>query len=164
MTAGFRRSGDRIEYDFTGHEVALMHSLAVGLDETLSAAGDDDGDAVLDRLLPAAYGDDDAEASAEFAGYTRDRIAAAKRLRLRLLLEMLGADDEALARAQEVGVAVSLDADTAHSWLLALNDVRLALATRIGTDRLADPRLGPIGEVYDWLGWLQSGLLDALDR
>ncbi|MFD1715079.1 DUF2017 family protein [Amnibacterium flavum] len=154
MNSGFVRVGDLIERDFSAEEVDVLTSLAVGLDDTLDAAEGDDP--VLDRLLPAAYGDDDPEASAEFARFTRERIAEAKRGRLTRLL-LLSADEHG------DGSRLSLDEAAAQEWLLALNDIRLALAARIGVDRLGDPRLGPIGDVYDWLGWLQSGLLDTVD-
>jgi hypothetical protein len=158
VSAGFVRVGELIEREFSVEEVDVLTSLAEGLDETLS--DDSSDDPVLDRLLPAAYGDDDPEASDEFARFTRDRITEAKRGRLTRVLLLSAQSDE----ASEVGGAqVSLDDAAAQDWLLALNDIRLALAARIGVERLDDVRIGPIGEVYEWLGWLQSGLVDIVD-
>lgn len=157
MNAGFVRVGDLIERDFSVEEIDVLTSLAEGLDDTLS--DDSADDPVLDRLLPAAYGDDDPEASAEFARFTRDRITEAKRGRLTRVL-LLGAQGQ---EPEDGGSRISVDQAAAQEWLLALNDIRLALAARIGVERLDDLRLGPIGEVYEWLGWLQSGLIDAVD-
>jgi len=143
------RKGERTLRAFSGDEIRVLQGLVEGLRRTLDES--DDADEVLARLAPAGYEPDEAEAAAEFAEYTRERILDGKRQRLATVAA--GLDDAAL---------LVLDTEGAQTWLLALNDVRLALATRIGADRLEGADLGATGEVYDWLGWLQSGLVDAV--
>jgi hypothetical protein len=69
------------------------------------------------------------------------------------------------------GGKIQLTADQAQSWLKALNDVRLALGTKLGVsedfeaqwDALEnkDPRRTAF-EVYAWLGAVQESLVRAL--
>ena len=66
------------------------------------------------------------------------------------------------------GVVEELDADT---WLIALNDLRIALSVRLEIDSESfekfellpdeDPQKS-VYAVYFWLGWLQENLLTAL--
>ena len=69
----------------------------------------------------------------------------------------------------EAGVLANVDPET---WLLALNDLRLALAVRldISADSFETFELLPdenpqksIYAVYFWLGWLQENLLALLN-
>ena len=66
------------------------------------------------------------------------------------------------------GVVEELDADI---WLIALNDLRLALSVRLEIDSESfekfelmpdDEPQKPVYAVYYWLGWLQENLLSAL--
>lgn len=127
-------------------------------------ASDDDGgepDPALERLFPDAY-TDDAGASAEFRRFTRADQLGQKITRAEQVLA-----DLAVARSS-VSIA---DAHVA-AWLTTLTNLRLTLAVRLGIDgpedseRLArlpddDPR-GWIHGVYEWLGWVQESLLEAL--
>ena len=116
-------------------------------------------DAVLRRLLPDAYAGDD-QASSDFRRFTerglRDgKIGDAKRVLS--ALEESGADE------------IALEPDEQLSWLRALNDLRLAIGTRLDIkdeddystwEKLPDddPRRLTY-DLYDWLGYLQSALL-----
>jgi hypothetical protein len=77
-------------------------------------------DPALARLLPDAHRDDP-EAAAEFRRYTESGLRTRKRDGLRLAL-----------RSLDRGAPVHLDAAEARAWLVALTDVRLVLAERIG--------------------------------
>lgn len=148
MTGGFVARDGVIYRALSEQEATVLRGLVGGLLRTLEEG--DAADPVLRRLAPDAYAADEADASAEFAGFTRERILDGKRERLLALA----------ADAEKDGI-IALDRDAAQIWLLAINDLRLALAERIGHDRLtADD--DPTGDVYDWLGWLQSGLVDAV--
>lgn len=158
MNAGFVRRGDGIYRAFSEDEVRVLRGLVEGLDRTIVEG--DATDEVLTRLAPAGYGPEEAESAAEFAEFTRQRILDGKRERLAVVTAGLDRAD-----------LLALDPAEAQAWLLAINDLRLALAERIGVDRLDAQNLDPndgaqnsgaTGEIYDWLGWLQSGLLDAL--
>ena len=148
MNSGFLRRGDFIYRAFADEEVRVLKGLVHGLDQTLE--GDDPNDPVLRRMAPAAYGPEEGDFADEFAGFTHTRIVAGKRERLAAFADGLSAD----------GIT-ELDLAAAQIWLMALNDLRLALAERIGTDGL-DSQNGTSGEVYDWLGWLQSGLVEVV--
>ena len=149
MTDSFTRVGGAIERTFAPEERQLLQDLCRGLLAILGA----DEDPVLARLLPEAY-PDDAEASAEWTGYTRSRLARAKAEPAEALLVDLGTS----------AGSVQLDPDRVALWLRGLTDLRLALAERI-TGAAREGRAEPVLEdVADWLGWLLSDLLEALEE
>ncbi|MFB9378665.1 DUF2017 domain-containing protein [Kineococcus gynurae] len=127
-------------------------------------------DEVLARLLPDAYGDDP-DASAEFRRFTesslRQRKAAAATALLASLAPVLGQ-----------GGRVQLDLAGAQTWLAALNDIRLALGTRLGVSDDPDDEPDPFADgpddgedpeayawaVYDFTTHLQETLVQSLSR
>ena len=70
-------------------------------------------------------------------------------------------------------VEIALDRPAALQWLGTLNDIRLALGTRLGIEQdddavwdalpADDPR-GTVHQIYQWLGWMQETLVAALPR
>jgi hypothetical protein len=149
VNSGFMRRDGSVYRAFSADEIRVLRGLADGLDQTIGENESDDP--VLQRLAPSAYGDD-VESSEEFAGFTRERILDAKRERLAFMVASLERAD-----------LLALEPTEVEPWLLALNDIRLALAERLEIDGVEDPDRGAAGEVYDWLGWLQSGLIDTID-
>ena len=117
-------------------------------------------DPVLARLLPDGYRDDP-DAAGEFRKYTELALRAAKHENAQLMLDSLPED----------GGKIQLTAEQAQAWLKSLNDVRLALGTKLGVsedfeeqwDGLSaqDPRRTAF-EVYAWLGAVQESLVRAL--
>jgi hypothetical protein len=117
-------------------------------------------DPVLERLLPDAYADD-AERSAEFRRFTEGELRSGKQAAVQAVLDSL----------PEGGGTVVLDEDLTQAWLTALNDLRLALGTRLDVtedsygelDRLerGSPRAKEL-TVFLWLGVLQESLVDTL--
>ncbi len=66
------------------------------------------------------------------------------------------------------GGKILITPEQADAWLIALNDVRLALGTALGVDADTpdhldphDPR-APHLDVYHWLTWMQDSLLQAM--
>ncbi|KAB2363267.1 DUF2017 domain-containing protein [Actinomadura montaniterrae] len=117
-------------------------------------------DPVLARLFPDAYRED-GEAAGEFRRYTEMGLRDGKREAARTVLDAL----------KDPGSDIVLDQEQAQIWLRALNDVRLALGTRLDiseewyeeAEQLdpRDPRT-PMFAAYDWLTMLQEGLVRAL--
>jgi hypothetical protein len=117
-------------------------------------------DPVLARLLPDGYRDDP-DAAGEFRKYTELALRAAKHEAAQTMLDTL----------PDAGGKIQLTGDQAQAWLKAINDVRLALGTKLGVteefeeqwDGLAekDPRRTAF-EVYAWLGAVQESLVRAL--
>jgi hypothetical protein len=115
-------------------------------------------DPALARLLPDAYRDDP-DAAGEFRRLTevslrRDKVTAAERL-----LAALPGDGAGEVR---------LDEETTESWLSTINDVRLALGTRLEvSEQMAEPDPedpdAPAYVVYLWLTELQGVLVEATD-
>jgi hypothetical protein len=115
-------------------------------------------DPALARLLPDAYRGDE-EAAGEFRRLTetslrRDKVTAAERL-----LAALPADGPGEVR---------LDPETTESWLATINDVRLALGTRLEvTEEMTEPDPddpdAPAYVVYLWLTELQGVLIEVAD-
>ena len=127
-----------------------------GLGDGADRAAPDDP--VLGRLLPDGYRDDPA-AAGEFrrlteASLRRDKVAAAERM-----LAALPGDGPGEVR---------LDPETTETWLSTINDVRLALGTRLEvTEQMAEPDPddpdAPAYVVYLWLTELQGVLIEIAD-
>jgi hypothetical protein len=129
------------------------------------------GDPVLARLLPDAYSDDE-EASGEFRRFTEPTLRDQKAEQGRLVitdLEEAGLSGE--VDADDEPIELDLAAEQSQVWLRCLTDVRLALATRLGVEQDDeeyweslpgdDPRTY-MHDVYDWLGYVQETLVQAL--
>lgn len=117
-------------------------------------------DPALARLLPDAYADDD-EASAEFRRFTERTLRETK-------MEHAGVVLRALADA---GGKVTVPDDEVKAWMGALNDLRLALGTRLELTEENHEEFYELDEgdpafmhvhVYDWLTFLQETLVQAV--
>lgn len=186
MARGFVRGRRSIRAKFDAHERGLLAHLFVEVYELLDdesaaepdplaamvgigTAVDAPSDPALARLLPDAHRDD-AQASSEFRRYTEVGIRERKRVGLETARLTLGRDGPLV-----------LDDDEARAWVVALTDVRLVLAERIGLrtdddhERLEreiaqadDPTseqaegLTVMLSLYDFLTWLQETLVEAL--
>ena len=194
MSEGFeRRRGGGAVATFSGFEADLIRSLASQLVELLRnevaapSASDDPleqlldfsgpttepEDPVLARLFPTAYPDDE-EAAGEFRRFTEGSLRDHK---ARAAVQVIDSLEEAglpteLAEDGLV-VDVELDRDESVTWMKSFTDIRLALATRLGVEEddedywMALPEEDPRAHVYDiyqWVGYLQETLVDALTR
>src|SRR5437868_10168333 len=161
----------RLEAEETALVRALMEQLltllgdAPAADDELASVGITEhatksDDPVLARLFPDAYRED-GEAAGEFRRYTEMGLRGGKR----------EAANTVLASLKEPRADIVLDQEQAQAWLRALNDVRLALGTRLDiseewydeASRLdpRDPRT-PMFAAYDWLTMLQESLVRVL--
>lgn len=178
-------------------EISIIRSLAVQLLELIGPGpaedADDDplaelfsegpseppADPVLKRLFPDAYSDPEGTPqarqaeeqraySAEFRRYTENDLRAGKRDNALAVIHSL----DALAPAGEGGAVLKLSPEESQQWLGALNDLRLAIGSRLeitdeeDTDLLyrlpdEDPRK-PMVMAYLWLGGLQETLVATL--
>ncbi|MEV7886528.1 DUF2017 domain-containing protein [Streptomyces sp. NPDC002817] len=178
-------------------EISIIRSLAVQLLELIGPgpaedASDDplaelftDGpseppsDPVLKRLFPDAYSDpegtpgpreaDEQKAySSEFRRYTENDLRAGKRDSALAVIRSL----DALSPVDDGGAVLKLSPEESRQWLGALNDLRLAIGSRLeiadeeDTDLLyrlpdEDPRK-PMVMAYLWLGGLQETLVTTL--
>jgi hypothetical protein len=138
-------------------EAALLRQLAGELRSLLADAGPPD-DPVVERLFPAAYEDPlDEESYRDIVGGSleQEKIAG---------LETIEA-----ALHADLPADVALGPDDVGAWLASLTDLRLALGTRLGVDEdvmgaevdPGDPQAASL-TVLHWLGWLQEGILRAL--
>ena len=171
MTSGFYRVGHRIRLHLDAtHAQATGVAIAevAGLVQARHGTDDEPAptDPVLARLFPDGYRDDPAAAT-ELRGLTQGSLREEKLSHAGTVLDSLPLE----------GGLVELDADGARAWLLALNDARLALGTRLEltgeTDVLdelddavlKDPTSTRVWEltVYHFLTILQGTLIDCLD-
>jgi hypothetical protein len=123
------------------------------------------GDPVYERMFPRAYLDPTEEAAEDqWQRYLHADLVDA---RVKALDELVAALD----RGEHHGtwLSTTLSPDEVDRWLAALNDARLALGTRLGVEEDRDVEGvpeddpdRPAWELYDWLTWLQVGLLHAL--
>jgi len=136
-------------------EAELLALLFDELDELL----DDDtaDDAVLQRLNPPAYRDD-AAAEAEFRALTASGLQAERAQRT-------AACRAELARSTDVELT---DAEAGRRWIQVLNDLRLALGTRLGVTEDDDHGIDPSApdaaqrEIYYWLTAVQDSVVRGL--
>ncbi|MEU1052298.1 DUF2017 domain-containing protein [Streptomyces sp. NPDC005876] len=180
-------------------EISIIRSLAVQLLELIGPGPAEDApddplaelfaegpseppsDPVLRRLFPDAYIDPEGtpqakEAeeqrahSAEFRRYTENDLRAGKRENALAVVRSL--DALASRAAGDGGAVLELSAGESRQWLGALNDLRLAIGSRLDiadeddTDLLyrlpdEDPRK-PMVMAYLWLGGLQETLVSTL--
>ncbi|MFH8236877.1 DUF2017 domain-containing protein [Streptomyces sp. G6] len=180
-------------------EISIIRSLAVQLLELIGPGPAEDAsddplaelfaegpseppsDPVLRRLFPDAYGDpasapqaaeaeEQRASSAEFRRYTENDLRAGKRDNALAVVRTL--DTLSSASAGEDGAVLKLSPEESQQWLRALNDLRLAIGSRLeiadedDTDLLyrlpdEDPRK-PMVMAYLWLGGLQESLVSTL--
>ncbi|MGC2997828.1 DUF2017 domain-containing protein [Streptomyces sp. G35A] len=178
-------------------EISIIRSLAVQLMELIGPGPAEDtsgdplaelfaegpseppSDPVLRRLFPDAYGgpeepattkdaEERREYSAEFRRYTENDLRAGKRENALAVIRSL----DALAAAGEGGAVLKLSPQESRQWLGSLNDLRLAIGSRLeisdedDSDLLfhlpdEDPRK-PMVMAYLWLGGLQETLVSTL--
>jgi len=198
VTTGFsrvRRGGAYATFDVA--EASLVASLAGQVvellldgepDPQLASPDDDDpldllvgmdgpvtrpDDPVLVRLLPDGYTDDEEgadDANADFRRYTERGLRDGKVANAQAVIASLQVAGADTAEADEP-VDVELDAAGVQAWLRCLNDMRLAIGTRLevaeGDDErwetLPDDDPGKaMHDVYDWLGFVQETLVRTL--
>ncbi|MFF0157394.1 DUF2017 domain-containing protein [Streptomyces sp. NPDC005263] len=178
-------------------EISIIRSLAVQLLELIGPGPAEDApddplaelfaegpseppsDPVLKRLFPDAYSDpegapgpkraeEEREYSAEFRRYTENDLRAGKRENALAVIRSL----DALSPSGEGGAILKLAPGESQQWLGSLNDLRLAIGSRLEIsdeddgDLLYhlpddDPRK-PMVMAYLWLGGLQETLVTTL--
>ena len=193
---GFFRSGDEKVFAlFTSQEAHVLINLT---EQILELLGEDDHvddemkefmnivgistndappqDPVLHRLLPDAYAD--TNAAGEFRRYTEHGLREKKRAHANTIREALLPQDEEWDgdTPLELGtIEIEVPMTEIMDWLGGLNDIRLALAVRLGIEKPpadeqhkkyelmteSDP-MKAVYAVYSWLGWLQESLIQLL--
>jgi hypothetical protein len=158
------------------NEAAVPHDHADPLEAMLSFDGPTTApdDPVLARLFPTAYADDD-EAAAEFRRFTEGGLRNGKAAGAAAVIDTL---EEAglpadLAADPGVVIDVELDQDAAMVWVRTFTDLRLALGTRLEVEQDDDAYWDSLPDddqraqahhIYQWVGYLQESLVDALHR
>ena len=187
------RRSKRVIATFSGFEADLLRSLAGQLVELLrneaaaprehsdplAALLDFEGpteepeDPVLARLFPTAYAGDP-EAAAEFRRFTEGGLRDGKARAAGTVIDTLEAAGLPPILDQEgLVIDVELEQADAEVWLRSFTDIRLALATRLGVEEDDDdywmslpdddPR-SQAHDIYQWVGYLQETLVEALSR
>ena len=137
-------------------EVDILTSLLAELD--IAVRGTDTTDPVTARLYPSAHRDDEAVA-AEYRALTESDLREDR-------LGRIAACVADLAGGRDVDLADPADATR---WIQVLNDLRLALGTRLGISEddvefdPGDPEQQP-RVVYHWLTAVQDGVVSCLLR
>lgn len=147
-------------------EAAVLAQLGQQLRELLDEA--DPADPAVERLFPRAYLDPTEDrAEQEWQAMAGSDLLASRLDALDRLLEDVGVE----SAGQQGGVVrFHLDSEGEALWLGVLNDLRLALGSRLGVTDDGRERSAPDEQaatalaVYDWLTALQARLVDlALD-
>jgi hypothetical protein len=164
MRAFRRNKHGSLSARFSAEERSVLTSLAGQVAGLLASRDSAAGDPALTRLLPDAYRGD-VDAAAEFRRFTEDSLAGNKIQNAAVVAESL---ERAQAHSDAGSVDVTLDAPAIQSWLRCLTDIRLTVAARLGIevdgDEGADDDEGlMLREVYDWLGFVQGSLIEALE-
>jgi len=146
-----RTRAGRYEIHLPEPERTLLGNLADQLRGLLLETTDDPS---LRRLFPTAY-HDDPDRDREYQQLVRDELLERRLAALATLDATLAADE--------------LDEEGLTAWLSSLNDLRLVLGTRldVSEDRIdieADDPDAPAYAVYEYLGFLLSEVVDALEE
>ena len=126
---------------------------------------------VLARLFPTAYPADE-EAAAEFRRFTEGSLRDGKARGASTIIDHLEeAGLPAELREDGLMIDVELDEPAAETWMRSFTDLRLALATRLGVEEDDetywrslpddDPR-AQAHDIYEWVGYLQETIVQAL--
>jgi hypothetical protein len=135
-------------------EVSLLESLFAELAAVVSQDEGSD-DPVVSRLFPAAYAED-AGAEAEFRSLTQPSLRTER-------IERTAMCTGELSRGRDVDLG---DPEAGERWIKALNDLRLALGTRLAVTE-EDYEHAPTDEpwvIYHWLTAVQDSVVTALMR
>jgi hypothetical protein len=149
-----RRHG-RLRLRLETVEVDLLFSLLDQLEAVLDT--DADNDPVRQRLFPSAYRDDP-DAAAEYRELTETALASER-------AERIGACRADLAKGGDVDLSAE---EVSQRWIQVLNDLRLALGTRLGVTEDDRPDFDPdapdgqIRAIYHWLTAVQDSVVAAL--
>jgi hypothetical protein len=134
-------------------EITLLDAL---LDEVAAVLTEEDADdPVVARLYPAAYRQDE-PAAAEYRSLTESTLRSERLQRV-------------AACAGELDREIDLsDPEVSRRWIQVLNDLRLALGTRLGVTEDDRPSIDPANPddqpwlVYYWLTAVQDAVVSAL--
>lgn len=166
MATAFTADGADITAEIGADERALLLALLQDLADLLEPATIADplglgllesaaisADPVLARILPNAYSGDDV-ASVEFRRLTETGLRTRKVEALQTMAQTLRTTEDDLRLA----------ADEANAWLTGLNDLRLAIGTRLGLGADVEVEALPeaVSALYDWLTWMQDCLIAAI--
>ncbi|MEO8889226.1 MAG: DUF2017 family protein [Jatrophihabitantaceae bacterium] len=158
----FTRVGDdTVRMRLAVAEADTLAALLTDLVDTLQPSGLDRADPVYRRLYPDGY-QENAEAADAFRSLTESSLQQERLGRAEDCRAGLAALDRTKRRMD-----LSLDPEAAQCWLQVLNDMRLAIGTRIGVtedeprefhadDQDAMPRA-----VYGYLSGMQDALVQA---
>ena len=173
------------EGDGQSHQVdPLLHLVGISNADSLPE------DPVLRRLLPNAYADE--KSAGEFRRYTEHGLREKKKAHALAIYEALLPQDEEWTGDTPLDkgfLTVTFPSAQSLEWLGGLNDLRLALAVRLGigtnlgeskgAEKEEEPSnaeslhkkyelmvdsdpMKAVYSVYSWIGWLQQSLLEAL--
>jgi len=160
----FRTTRDGLVVSLAEAEIGLLRRLPDELRALLESGGGD-GDPVMTRLFPRAYLDPTEEAAeAEWQDLVHSELLQERLAALDLVTTCL---ERATAKRNRYEVV--LTEDEVHAWLGVLNDLRLALGTRLAitedTDLGAfdpDDPAAPAAAIYGWLTWFQGEMVETL--
>ena len=152
------RADDGIHISLDEQETGILRELAKEM-RLLLEADIPAQDEVLQRLFPRAYEEEDDQKSYE--ELIGSELRDVKREALRKVEEALGPSGP---------LDTDLPAADVDEWLRFLNDVRLAIGTRLEVDETKmgkefdpnDPEAPALSVLY-WLGWLQGTMLEELN-
>jgi hypothetical protein len=142
-----RRRAGILRVELSSAEAGLLAGL---LDELATVLAEPDpDDPVVQRLYPDGY-TDDPEAAREY----RELVQADLRA------ERAGRLERCRAELPPDGGRMQLDDEATDRWLRVLNDLRLALGTRLGITEEAElDEAHPAVQIYSWLTAVQDLLV-----
>jgi hypothetical protein len=164
----FRSTADGIAVKLAHSDAQLLANLATQIAGLLAGRDELENDPAIERLLPDAYRDNEADA-AEFRRFTEDELADDKIRRALAMAEVLLPETESDQPDAKGPIHVTLDGRAALDWMRTFTDIRLALATRLGivddtTPITVDEESQFTLAVYNWLGQLQYALVKTVDK
>jgi hypothetical protein len=162
-----RAAGDTVRVRMAVPEADTLTSLLTDLINALQPGALDPKDPVYRRLYPDGY-HESAEAADAFRSLTESSLQEERLGRAEQCLAGLASAGRAPTGLGKGKIDATLDAETGQRWLQVLNDMRLAIGTRIGiTEDDASFDFDPADEdsmpraIYAYLTGVQDALVRA---
>jgi len=165
----FSVSLEGVEAFLFEEEARMFADIAADLRAIIETPSLEEQDPVRERLFPRAYLDPTEEtAEMTWAAFAHPELLDSRVATLVLVIESLKRIEPAPPEkdAGNMGMII-LSPEETESWLKGINDLRLALGTRLGINEeesdldSLDPHEGLRG-IYNWLTALQQELLEQV--
>ena len=154
----FTARPDGVTVSFDSQEADVLRRLLSEMEDLLLSAGIED--AVMERLFPDAYPEEEPEAREDYRRYAVSELERMRTQAVQDAIELAGSHGP---------LDLVLDEGNASMWLSLFTDIRLAIGIRLDVDEEKmeapidprDPEAAALS-VMHWVGWIQQEVIERL--